>query len=205
MRYMEEKRVSSKNTLFQIIRKRFKLEIPVGLRSQKFSSAVMCHKISSNSSKDFFFENGHIAERVNPGKIKIIWRRDVWNSGNKDGRRTGKQEDSKALVTIDGEGISDMKIQRVTTIRRTEQLDFANPASKTLGKLHLIRDCDFHEKRMAKQAKLNNRMRLTHRTLHNKGIVDSGCSRHMTENKAYLAENQNFMVGLCCFEEVKLT
>ncbi|GJT00697.1 hypothetical protein Tco_0821866, partial [Tanacetum coccineum] len=31
-------------------------------------------------------------------------RRDAWNSGNKDARRSGKQEDSKALVTIDGEG-----------------------------------------------------------------------------------------------------
>ncbi|GKC73298.1 hypothetical protein Tco_1119181, partial [Tanacetum coccineum] len=30
-------------------------------------------------------------------------RRDAWNSGNKDGRRSGKQEDFKALVTIDGE------------------------------------------------------------------------------------------------------
>ncbi|GJS50830.1 ribonuclease H-like domain-containing protein [Tanacetum coccineum] len=32
-------------------------------------------------------------------------RRDAWNSGSKDGRRSGKQEDSKALVTIDGEGV----------------------------------------------------------------------------------------------------
>ncbi|GKG08167.1 hypothetical protein Tco_0333999, partial [Tanacetum coccineum] len=32
-------------------------------------------------------------------------RRDAWNSGNKDGRRSDKQEDSKALVTIDGEGV----------------------------------------------------------------------------------------------------
>ncbi|GJW45069.1 putative ribonuclease H-like domain-containing protein [Tanacetum coccineum] len=32
-------------------------------------------------------------------------RRDAWNSRNKDGRRSGKQEDSKALVTIDGEGV----------------------------------------------------------------------------------------------------
>ncbi|GKC74749.1 retrovirus-related pol polyprotein from transposon TNT 1-94, partial [Tanacetum coccineum] len=31
--------------------------------------------------------------------------RDAWNSSNKDGRRSGKQEDSKALVTIDGEGV----------------------------------------------------------------------------------------------------
>ncbi|GJY60147.1 hypothetical protein Tco_0460804 [Tanacetum coccineum] len=32
-------------------------------------------------------------------------RRYAWNSGNKDGRRSGKQEDTKALVTIDGEGV----------------------------------------------------------------------------------------------------
>ncbi|GJR30878.1 hypothetical protein Tco_1107110 [Tanacetum coccineum] len=32
----------------------------------------------------------------------------------------------------------------------------------------------------------------THRALKNKGIVDSGCSRHMTRNKAYLAEFQDF-------------
>ncbi|GJU71347.1 ribonuclease H-like domain-containing protein [Tanacetum coccineum] len=30
-------------------------------------------------------------------------RRDAWNSGNKDGSRTGQKEDSKALVTVDGE------------------------------------------------------------------------------------------------------
>ncbi|GKD46068.1 hypothetical protein Tco_1270713 [Tanacetum coccineum] len=32
-------------------------------------------------------------------------RRDAWNFGNKDGRRSGKQEDSTTLVTIDGEGV----------------------------------------------------------------------------------------------------
>ncbi|GJT07186.1 hypothetical protein Tco_0841648 [Tanacetum coccineum] len=32
-------------------------------------------------------------------------RRDAWNSGTKDGSKTGKKEDSKALVTIDGEGV----------------------------------------------------------------------------------------------------
>ncbi|GJT76253.1 hypothetical protein Tco_1042978 [Tanacetum coccineum] len=135
---------------------------------------------------------------------------------------------------------------------------------------HLIRDCDFHEKTMAKQAELNKRMskgtsqrenrpvwnnvqRVNHQnqfvlqrqavptnaakkvntvkpimnntrpktgfhktlspirrpfnrtialrtkfsiqkvnTAENKGIVDSGCSRHMTGNKAYLAEYQDF-------------
>ncbi|GJW71866.1 putative ribonuclease H-like domain-containing protein, partial [Tanacetum coccineum] len=109
---------------------------------------------------------------------------------------------------------------------------------------HLIRDCDFHEKRMAKQVELNSRLNrnssqreirpiwnnvqrvnnqnqfvptavLTrtgkfqlilleladypHRALQNKGIVDSGCSRHMTRNKAYLAEYQDFNGGPVAF------
>ncbi|GKF31014.1 hypothetical protein Tco_0100812 [Tanacetum coccineum] len=39
----------------------------------------------------------------------------------------------------------------------------------------------------------------THRALKNKGIVDSGCSRHMTRNKAYLAEFQDFNGGPVAF------
>ncbi|GJR80716.1 putative ribonuclease H-like domain-containing protein [Tanacetum coccineum] len=38
-----------------------------------------------------------------------------------------------------------------------------------------------------------------HRTLQNKGIVDSGCSKHMTGNKAYLAEYQDFNGGPVAF------
>ncbi|GJS35087.1 putative ribonuclease H-like domain-containing protein [Tanacetum coccineum] len=38
-----------------------------------------------------------------------------------------------------------------------------------------------------------------HRTLKNKGIVDSRCSRHMTGNKAYLAEYQDFNGGPVAF------
>ncbi|GJT39716.1 hypothetical protein Tco_0939581 [Tanacetum coccineum] len=129
---------------------------------------------------------------------------------------------------------------------------------------HLIRDCDFHEKRMAKQVELNkkkvkgtgqgenrpvwnNVQRLNHqnqfvltavltgtsrisvntashnfnsqavstsaarkvnavrpidnpqRALKNKGIVDSGCSMHMTGNKAYLAEYQDYNGGPVAF------
>ncbi|GJV29895.1 hypothetical protein Tco_1386343 [Tanacetum coccineum] len=40
-----------------------------------------------------------------------------------------------------------------------------------------------------------------HRALKNKGIVDSGCSRHMTWNKAYLAEFQDFNGGPVAFGE----
>ncbi|GJZ06559.1 putative ribonuclease H-like domain-containing protein [Tanacetum coccineum] len=122
---------------------------------------------------------------------------------------------------------------------------------------HLIKDCDFHEKRMARKAELTvltrtgkipvNTARASstkalvllgekgklllspqqvvigdhkdttgtmspntmvdpvleidypHRALKNKGIVDSGCSRHMTGNKAYLAEFQDFNGGPVAF------
>ncbi|GJZ29529.1 hypothetical protein Tco_0574176 [Tanacetum coccineum] len=32
-------------------------------------------------------------------------KKDTWNSGNKDGSKYGKKEESKALVTVDGEGV----------------------------------------------------------------------------------------------------
>ncbi|GKB63109.1 hypothetical protein Tco_0919295, partial [Tanacetum coccineum] len=47
--------------------------------------------------------------------------------------------------------------------------------------------------------KVNTAKDYPHRALKNKGIVDSGCSRHMTGNKAYLAEFQDFNGGLVAF------
>ncbi|GJW34460.1 ribonuclease H-like domain-containing protein [Tanacetum coccineum] len=46
--------------------------------------------------------------------------------------------------------------------------------------------------------KLNTAKDYPHRALKNKGIVDSGCSRHMTGNKAYLAEFQDLIGGPYC-------
>ncbi|GJU77122.1 hypothetical protein Tco_1274192 [Tanacetum coccineum] len=148
-------------------------------------------------------------------------RRDAWNSGTKDGSRTGKKEDSKALVTIDGEEsyanlkklydskeqLSEQarnkghifkvfkKVEAQLVLQRTRttmnvNLRFWSDApiieketvknqythsqkpkvdKKELGYgftvracficgslNHLIRDCDFHEKRMARKAELNN-------------------------------------------------
>ncbi|GJS40177.1 putative ribonuclease H-like domain-containing protein [Tanacetum coccineum] len=274
-------------------------------------------------------------------------RRDAWNSGNKEGRRSGKQEDFKALVTIDGKGVdwtsqsekeedyalmacnssgsdtkeplpepiinepkvvsqpkvwSDAPIieeyesdsedehvslpteeqetpsfanQQVKSPRETVMNQFTHSKNPIVDKKG---DCDFHEKRMSKQAELNNRLKrnssqreirpiwnnvqrvnhinqfvpttiLTrtgkilvntarasvsavggkgklllspqqvvigdnkdttgikspntmdypHRTLQNKGIVDSGCSGHMTGNKAYLAKYQDFNGGPVSF------
>ncbi|GJW26545.1 ribonuclease H-like domain-containing protein, partial [Tanacetum coccineum] len=98
-------------------------------------------------------------------------RRDAWNFGNKDGSRTGKKEDSKALVTIDGEGVD-------WTSHSEEDEDYALIA------------CNSSE---------SDTEDYPHRALKNKGIVDSGYFRHMTGNKAYLAEFQDFNGGLVAF------
>ncbi|GKE06538.1 hypothetical protein Tco_1398556, partial [Tanacetum coccineum] len=42
-----------------------------------------------------------------------------------------------------------------------------------------------------------------HRALQNKGIVDSGCSRHMTGNTAYHVEYQDFNGGPVAFGRSK--
>ncbi|GJT05754.1 reverse transcriptase domain-containing protein [Tanacetum coccineum] len=47
--------------------------------------------------------------------------------------------------------------------------------------------------------KVNTAEDYPHRALQNKGIVDSGCSMHMTGNKAYLAEYQDFNGGPVAF------
>ncbi|GJU31801.1 ribonuclease H-like domain-containing protein [Tanacetum coccineum] len=50
-------------------------------------------------------KTGHFARECRIKGTQDNRRRDAWNSRNKDRSRTGQKEDSKALVTIDGEGI----------------------------------------------------------------------------------------------------
>ncbi|GKB16464.1 ribonuclease H-like domain-containing protein [Tanacetum coccineum] len=48
-------------------------------------------------------KTGHFARECRIKGNQDNRRRDAWNFGTQDGSRTGKKEDSKALVTIDGE------------------------------------------------------------------------------------------------------
>ncbi|GKA79407.1 ribonuclease H-like domain-containing protein [Tanacetum coccineum] len=106
-------------------------------------------------------------------------RRDGWNTGNREGRRTGnrdesisgRKEESKALVTVDGECVD-------WTTHSENDDNYAFMANNTSG-------TDTQEN--------------PHRTLKNKGIIDSGCSRHMTGNKAYLADYQEINGGPVAF------
>ncbi|GJU22033.1 ribonuclease H-like domain-containing protein [Tanacetum coccineum] len=69
----------------------FDAKEPVGFDKTKVE-CYNCHK------------TGHFARECRTKGNQDNKRRDAWNSGKKDGSRTGKQENSKALVTIDGEG-----------------------------------------------------------------------------------------------------
>ncbi|GKF71061.1 hypothetical protein Tco_0207175, partial [Tanacetum coccineum] len=66
--------------------------------------------------------------------IKTRFGRNAWNSGNKDGRRSGKQEDSKALVTIDGEGVD-------WTSHSEEEEDYALMACNSSGSDTEVTSC----------------------------------------------------------------
>ncbi|GJT21907.1 ribonuclease H-like domain-containing protein [Tanacetum coccineum] len=70
----------------------FDAKEPVGFDKTKVE-CYNCHK------------TGHFARECRIKGTQDNRRRDAWNSRNKDGSRTGQKEDSKALVTIDGEGV----------------------------------------------------------------------------------------------------
>ncbi|GJU81244.1 reverse transcriptase domain-containing protein [Tanacetum coccineum] len=70
----------------------FDAKEPVGFDKTKVK-CYNCHK------------TGHFARECRTKGNQDNWRRDAWNSRNKDWRRSSKQEDSKALVTIDEEGV----------------------------------------------------------------------------------------------------
>ncbi|GJT20712.1 putative ribonuclease H-like domain-containing protein [Tanacetum coccineum] len=62
--------------------------------------------------KKFYKKTGYFARECRIKGNQDNRRRDAWNSRTKDGSRTGKKEDSKALVTIDGEGVDEIIISR---------------------------------------------------------------------------------------------
>ncbi|GJR17929.1 ribonuclease H-like domain-containing protein [Tanacetum coccineum] len=163
-------------------RLQFDANEPVGFDKTKVE-CFNCHK------------TGYFARECRSKGNQERKKRDAGNTRYKakdNRRRPGNRREPKALVPLCGEPIQ----------------------AQTLSFSHLIRDCDFHEKRMAKQVDLNkkkgngtgqweNRLDNLQRALKNKGIVDSGCSRHMTRNKAYLAEYQDYNGGPVAFGDSK--
>ncbi|GKB16481.1 putative ribonuclease H-like domain-containing protein [Tanacetum coccineum] len=245
---------------------------------------------------------------------KVVSQPKIWSDAPIIEEYASDSEDEHVSLPTEEQETPSFANQQVKTPRETVKNQFTNCKNPKVDKKgsgygftaracfvcgslsHLIRDCDFHEKRMAKQAELNNRMkrnssqreirpiwnnvqrvnhmnqfvptavltrtgkipvntarasgtnnvstarhnfnrqavptnaamkvnnvkpivnkvntaevnavsvvgvnavsRIFHTDLQNKGIVDSGCSRHMTGNKAYLAEYQDFNGVLVAF------
>ncbi|GJY98157.1 ribonuclease H-like domain-containing protein [Tanacetum coccineum] len=132
----------------------FDAKEPVGFDKTKVE-CYNCHK------------TGHFARECRIKGTQDNRRRDAWNSGNKDGSRTGKKEDSKALVTIDGEGVD-------WTNHSEEDEDYEDydliPVESNISTEtpELMSEPVVNESNVACQPK------------------------HMTGNKAYLAEYQDF-------------
>ncbi|GJV64920.1 putative reverse transcriptase domain-containing protein [Tanacetum coccineum] len=119
------------------------------------------------------------------GKLKINRRRDAWEFGTRIGAELDKWWILRHMVTVAEEEViscsnkckeSDASIQNLLDAPKRNNLVMQRHRNKCI----LIKD-------------------YPHRALKNKGIVDSGCSRHMTGNKAYLDEFQDFNGGPVAF------
>ncbi|GJZ98500.1 putative ribonuclease H-like domain-containing protein, partial [Tanacetum coccineum] len=129
-------------------------------------------------------------------------RRDAWNSRNKDGSRTRQKEDSKALVTIDGEGGRFDNLIKMMMIYALMAYNSSGLSHRVLHARNkgISQGLKKVESNVSCSSIRGPTLRLLNmRALKNKGIVDSRCSRHMTRNKAYLAEFQDFNGGPVAF------
>ncbi|GJV29547.1 putative ribonuclease H-like domain-containing protein [Tanacetum coccineum] len=103
----------------------FDVKEPVGFDKTKVK-CYSCHK------------TGHFARECKSKGNQDSRRRDTCNTGNKDkenGRRYGKQEDSKALVTLDGEGVD------WTSHSKDEQENYALMACSSSGSDTEVTSC----------------------------------------------------------------
>ncbi|GJY53646.1 ribonuclease H-like domain-containing protein [Tanacetum coccineum] len=99
----------------------FDAKEPVGFDKDKVE-CYNCHK------------TGHFARECRTKGNQDSRRRDAWNSRNKDGSKTGKKEDSKALVTINGEGVD-------WTSHSEEEEDYALMACNSSGSNTKVTSC----------------------------------------------------------------
>ncbi|GKE90782.1 hypothetical protein Tco_1571877, partial [Tanacetum coccineum] len=124
------------------IRNSLDLYLLPGLSSTASSSStqnvafVSENTSSTNDLDEFDLEEmdlkwqGILLESANPRGIKIVGGEMLGTLGKKDnenGRRYGKQEDSKALVTLDGEGVD------WTSHSEDKQENYASIACNSLG------------------------------------------------------------------------
>ncbi|GJU83829.1 putative ribonuclease H-like domain-containing protein [Tanacetum coccineum] len=115
-------------------------------------------------------------------------------------RTSGTKNFSTARQSVNRQTILTSTAIKVYTVKPiVNRVKPANVFNKTLS----LSSRPFKKTTVLKSKFLNQKLSTAkdypHRALKNKGIVDSGCSRHMTGNKAYLAEFQDFNGGPVAF------
>ncbi|GJT60392.1 ribonuclease H-like domain-containing protein [Tanacetum coccineum] len=147
----------------------FDAKEPVGFDKTKVE-CYNCHK------------TGHFARECRTKEDNR--RRDGWNSGNKDGNRTGKKEESKALVTVDGESVD-------WTTHSEDDENFAFMASNSSGSDTQV------------NSNFSVQIGIIHiETLKNKGIMNMDVPAH-DRNTHTLLTFKTLMVPGCPSEIVK--
>ncbi|GJZ10136.1 putative ribonuclease H-like domain-containing protein [Tanacetum coccineum] len=125
---------------------------------------------------------------------------------------TGKKEESKALVTVDGESVdwttSFPKMMKIDAFMASNSVRIRHTEPSELVSEPVVNELNIKlQPKSGPDASIiedyesdsDKRYDNPHRTLKNKGIIDSGCSRHMTGNKTYLADFQDFNGGPVAF------
>nr|GEU48733.1 putative ribonuclease H-like domain-containing protein [Tanacetum cinerariifolium] len=171
--------------------------------------------IFSHLIRDCDFYEKRMAKQVelNKSKNKVTCQRNdrpVWNSvkrlnhQNKFVPTTILTKTGRFLVNVARQKFSSQAAS-TSTVRK---VNTARPIVNEIRPRNNM--CKFHSpirrpinRTTAPKANLANHKDNPHQTLKGKGIVDSGCSRHMTGNKAYLVKYQDFNGGLVAFRGSK--
>ncbi|GKF22435.1 hypothetical protein Tco_0074757 [Tanacetum coccineum] len=121
---------------------------PSGHNSQK-NGLEMAGGHDFDENEKVLQKDWHFARECRTKGNQDNRRKDAWNSGNKDERRSGKQKDSKALVTIDGEGVDwtshseeeeDYALMASTARSNTEVTSCSNECKESFAKLKKLYD-----------------------------------------------------------------
>ncbi|GJS71670.1 putative ribonuclease H-like domain-containing protein [Tanacetum coccineum] len=88
-----------------------------------------------------------------------------------------------------------VKSPRKTTVKQGSNFEMINKACYECGSFdHLHYDCDNHQRQFKNKEMGNPQM-----DLQDKGVIDSGCSRHVTGNMSYLTDFEEIDGGYAAF------
>ncbi|GJR77672.1 putative ribonuclease H-like domain-containing protein [Tanacetum coccineum] len=114
-------------------------------------------------------------------------------------RTSGTKNFSTVRQSVNKKTVLTSTAMKVNTVEQiVNRVRPANVFHKTHSPTRPFKKTTVLRQKISNQ-KVNTAKDYPHRALKNKGIVDSGCSRHMTGNKAYLDEFQDFNGGPVAF------